>query len=43
MMKKVRIVEKEKVLENKEILTQFWERKVRGIVGTCSGKPQTLI
>jgi hypothetical protein len=42
MMKILRIVEKERVLENREILTQFWEIRVRG-VGTCSRKPQTLI
>jgi hypothetical protein len=39
MMRKLGIFEKEKVLENREILTQFWARRVRGVVGTCSRKP----
>jgi hypothetical protein len=44
MMRRLGTVQKERVQENRgEILKYIvLERKVRGIVGTCNRKPQTL-
>jgi len=44
MMRRLGIVKKEKVLENRERILKHivWERRVGGVVGIYSKKPQTL-